>query len=255
MTNNPLFLLGMQRSGTNFALDVLSTIAGMKIFNEDNDAAFSQFLLRSEPVISELVTSNEGAVCLFKAISDSLRFYGLKAAFPNAGFIYIFRRPKEVIDSFAQEFSGQMHTLNHILSNDFYNNHLFDITGIYYDLPRINKFLGEYLGRLSATRDHADKIALYWVVFHLFLIDTGTLSDKDCFLVSYDEACADPATFRTNVCARFGLKSDSNVDVPKVRQRQSLFSESVAVELMERCEETYVELEQIRLLQSVGAQQ
>jgi hypothetical protein len=119
VTKSPLFLLGMQRSGTNFALDVLSTIAGTKIFNEDNDAAFSRFLLRPSPVILELIGSNEGAVCLFKAISDSLRFYALKAAFPNAGFIYIFRRPKEVIDSFAQEFRGQLHMLNHVLSNDF----------------------------------------------------------------------------------------------------------------------------------------
>jgi hypothetical protein len=112
-------------------------------------------------------------VCLFKAILDSFRFYGLKTAFPNAGFIYIFRRPKEVIDSFAQEFSGQLHTVNHLLNNDFLNNHLFDITGVNYDLPRINQLLGEYQGRLSASGDHADKIALYWVVFHLFLIDDG----------------------------------------------------------------------------------
>jgi hypothetical protein len=250
VTKSPLFLLGMQRSGTNFALDVVSTIAGTKIFNEDNEAAFSRFLLRPDPVISEIVTSNEGAVCLFKAISDSLRFRGLKAAFPNAGFIYIFRRPKEVIDSFAQEFGGQLHTLNHILSNDFYNNHLFDITGINYDLPRINKLLGEYQGRLSASGDHSDKIALYWIVFHLFLIDAGVLSDKDCFLVSYDEARTDPATFRKNVCTRFGLKPDANLDAAKVRKRQSLFTERVAVELMKRCEETYIELERIRLSQS-----
>jgi hypothetical protein len=240
----------MQRSGTNFAFDVISTIAGTKIFNEDNDAAFSRFLLRPDPVISELVTSNEGAVCLFKAILDSFRFYGLKTAFPNAGFIYIFRRPKEVIDSFAQEFSGQLHTINHVLNNDFLNNHLFDITGVNYDLPRINQLLGEYQGRLSASGDYSDKIALYWVVFHLFLIDAGVLSDKDCFLVSYDEACADPAAFRKNVCTRFGFKSNANVDPPRVRQRQSLFTERVSVELMKRCEETYVELERIRLSQS-----
>jgi hypothetical protein len=250
VTKNPLFLLGMQRSGTNFALDVVSTIAGTKIFNEDSDAAFSGFKLRPEPVISELLTSNDGSVCLFKAISDSLRFYGLKTAFPNAGFIYIFRRPKEVIDSFAQEFSGQLSTLNHILSNDFFNNHLFDITGINYDLPRINQLLREYQGRLSASGDYSDKIALYWVVFHLFLLDAGVISDKDCFLVSYDEVQAAPARFRNNVCTRFGLKSDANLDLPKVRQRQSLFTERVAVELMKKCEETYVEVERIRLSQS-----
>jgi hypothetical protein len=250
VTKNPLFLLGMQRSGTNFALDVVSTIAGTKIFNEDNDAAFSRFFLRPDPVINKLVTSNDGSVCLFKAVSDSLRFYALKTAFPNAGFIYIFRRPQEVIDSFAQEFSGHLNTLNHILSNDFFNNHLLDITGISYDLPRINQLLSEYQGRFSASGDHSDKIGLYWIVFHLFLIDAGVLSDKDCFLVSYDEACANPAAFRKNVCTRFGLKSDASVDPPKVRERRSLFTERVAVEIMKKCEETYVEVERIRLSQS-----
>jgi Sulfotransferase family len=250
VTKNPLFLLGMQRSGTNFALHVVSTIAGVKIFNEDNDAAFAQFFLRADPVISALVTSNDGSVCLFKAISDSLRFRALKTAFPNAGFIYIFRRPKEVIDSYAQEFSGHLHTLNHILSNDFFNNHLLDITGISHDLPRINQLLSEYRGRFSASGDYSDKIALYWIVFHLFLIDAEVLSDEDCFLVSYDEVCADPTAFRKHVCTRFGLRSDANIHPPKVRERQSLFTERVAVELMEKCEETYIEVERIRLSQS-----
>src|SRR5262249_1433884 len=157
---NPIFLFGHQRSGTNYAFSILQTIPGTISYNENNPEAFEDYVLRQPSVINSLIDSNNGKTILLKPISDTIRLLNVRESFPNCGIVFLYRRPQEVIDSSAYEFSGNMQSINHVINYDFFADRLAETTKQVWNLPKLEFILEIFSRRFSSVGDYADKIAL-----------------------------------------------------------------------------------------------
>jgi hypothetical protein len=69
----PVFVVGVQRSGTNMLTRGLAASPSFEVFNEANRAAFHRFVLRPDPVIHDLVENSHHRFVLFKPLCDSHR--------------------------------------------------------------------------------------------------------------------------------------------------------------------------------------
>jgi hypothetical protein len=225
--NNPIFLFGHQRSGTNYAFSILQTISGTISFNEDNIEAFKNYHLREISVINSLIDKNKGKVVLLKPISDTMRLLDMRESFPNCGIIFLYRRPQEVIDSAAYEFSGDIQIVNHVINYDFFSNRLKETTKRVWDLPKLDIILDKFSKRFSSIGDYADKIALLWLVIHQFLLESGSLQGDNLMLISYEELTRFPLTFRNSVEKEYFCDQRTTKRAPPKVTTRRLFLPSV----------------------------
>src|SRR5215211_3632558 len=69
----PVFLVGLQRSGTNMVVRGLERAPEFEVFNENHQRAFDRFRLRPDPVIRRLVDQSYHPYVLLKPLCDSHR--------------------------------------------------------------------------------------------------------------------------------------------------------------------------------------
>ena len=83
----PIFLVGLQRSGTNMLARALETSPEFEVHNENDSRAFDRFRLKPDLVIRNLVASSAHRYILFKPLIDSHRINGLldQLATPTPG--------------------------------------------------------------------------------------------------------------------------------------------------------------------------
>lgn len=243
---NPVFLLGMQRSGTNFTLSIIKTLDRIVTFNEDYRPAFENFVLKDKAAIEAVMAENAGHICCFKAISNTVGFRQLRADYPNAAMIFTYRRPSSTIDSFAFEFSWSQSVVNQVLDSNFFRGDLIRLAG-WRPILRVMSAINRYKGRFSAATDYGNKIALFWLLQHLFLIESQALTSNGSLLVSYEEITSDPQAFRTLIADRFLASQSSGSTLPFLNKTGRYFHEQVAPDLMAECDALYEELEELRL--------
>lgn len=102
----PVFVLGLQRSGTNMIMDVLHLRDDTEVFSESREnAAFDGYLLRDLQLIEGLIARSWAPFMCFKPISDSHRAEELIERFPYGRFIWIYRQYQDVANSRLRLFS------------------------------------------------------------------------------------------------------------------------------------------------------
>jgi hypothetical protein len=242
MIKNPIFVLGMQRSGTSYVFDILKQFTDTVPYDDDNPQAFNNFLLADVSVIQNLVSLHPAKVSLFKAISDTIKLITLPDMFPNAGFILIYRSPKLVVNSYAYEFSNGMDIINHIINFDFFYDRMKTITGKELELPRIRQVLERFAGRFSSMADGADKIGLYWSLFHLILLESDMLDTEPLILTSYEEATTSPSKLRDLIQGKLLSGRKFIGELPPVTSRRLFFAERISDDVLQLCNSIYEEL-------------
>jgi len=191
MESAPIFILGLQRSGTNLTLGLLGGAEGVAAFNEDDPRAFSDFRLRDTETIEAVIRSQLPATCLFKAITDTLQWWRLSEAFDGARFVFMFRNPFDVVLSWLVEFPSGMPVVNHVLDYDFFrrNGEFFAHAP---NTPTVDAHVRKYYGRFHGDGDYADKVALFWLLFHSVLVDSMFFERRDVLVIDYDSLISSP---------------------------------------------------------------
>jgi hypothetical protein len=69
----PVYLVGVQRSGTNMLVRGLERSPEFEVRNENDGEAFERFQLRPDPVVRDLVMRSGHRYVLFKPLCDSHR--------------------------------------------------------------------------------------------------------------------------------------------------------------------------------------
>src|SRR5436309_12404449 len=72
-TAMPVWLVGVQRSGTNMVVRGLEESPEVEVHNENDGAASDRFRLRPDPVVREIVLASRHRYVLFKPLCDSHR--------------------------------------------------------------------------------------------------------------------------------------------------------------------------------------
>jgi hypothetical protein len=193
---SPVFLVGLQRSGTNMVLRGLERAPEFEVYNENHRAAFSRFRLRPDPVIRRLVDGSRHPYVLFKPLCDAHRttelLEGLGTRRPGRA-LWAYRsvdgRTRSAVAKFGD---ANLRALRGIAAG---RRDAWEAQRLSPDsLDLIASF---DWARMSAT----SAAALFWYVRNRLYFELGLDRRPDVLLVSYDAMLADPVAEAQRICA------------------------------------------------------
>ena len=196
-TAMPVWLVGVQRSGTNMVVRGLEESPEVEVHNENDGAAFERFRLRPDPVVRQLILASRHRRVLFKPLCDSHRVGDLLALeTPTAGrAIWAYRGVDGRVRSALAKFGDtNLRVLTEIAA------------GRGADLWQAQRLSFESLELIGsfdwASTSPASAAALFWYVRNMLYFDLGLDRRDDVLLSSYDALVAAPE-LATRVLATF----------------------------------------------------
>ena len=195
-TATAVFLVGVQRSGTNMIVRGLEAAPEFEVHNENDGRVFERFLLRPLPVVREVIDRSRHRYVLFKPLCDSHRtgdlLDGLGTVVP-ARAIWAYRSMDGRVASALAKFGDvNLRVLRGIAAGD--GDHWWQAQAL----------SGETLDLLRSfdyeTMSPATAAALFWCIRNRLFFDLGLHRRDDVALVSYDALLADPEAQMRRLC-------------------------------------------------------
>lgn len=193
----PVFLVGVQRSGTNMIVRGLEAAPEFQVYNENDRRAFERFRLRPLPTIRALVERSGHRYVLFKPLCDSHRTGELLdelGAHSPGRAVWAYRSFDGRVRSALAKFgSNNLVVLREIAAGR--GDHLWQAQGLSDEsLDLIRSFDYDRMNAESAS-------ALFWYVRNALYFELGLHERDDVMLVSYDAFVADTEATMRAVCA------------------------------------------------------
>ncbi len=185
-TARPVYVVGLQRSGTNMLTRDLDLAPEVEVRNENDRTVFHRYRLRPDDVLVRTVRASRHEVVLLKPLCDSQRVGDLldHPELPGGRAVWVFRDPDDRARSEVSKFGdSNLLALQAIAAGD---------TGWWQAerLPTASVELVRRLDPSTMTRDTA--AVLFWVVRNRLWWDLGLAGRADSLLVGYDDFVADP---------------------------------------------------------------
>jgi hypothetical protein len=197
----PVWLVGVQRSGTNMLVQGLTASPEFEVHNENDRRAFDHFRLRPDPVILDIVRSSRHRFVLFKPLCDSHRvdeLLDLDTPVPGRA-IWAYRSVDDRVRSALAKFGDNNLRILHQIAEGRANGRWQAQRVSQANLELIASF--DYDGMSSASA-----AALFWLVRNSLYFDLGLDQRADVLLSSYDALVADPATAMQQLCRFLGIE-------------------------------------------------
>ena len=197
----PVFLVGVQRSGTNMLVRGLERAPEFEVHNENDRATFDRFRLRPDPVIRSVVMRSPHTYVLFKPLCDSHRTVelveGLGTPTPGRA-IWAYRSVDGRVRSALAKFGdSNLRALWRIASGA--GGRMWQAQGL--SDASMDLIRGFDYSRLAP----ASAAALFWYVRNSLYFELGLSERADVILMSYDEMLAKPAPTMRRLCAFLDL--------------------------------------------------
>ena len=185
----PLFLVGVQRSGTNLLAHGLDELPEFHVYNEGNTKAFDNYRIRALPAIEKLVEQSGAKFVLFKPLCDSHRTPELLAHFgTRARAIWAYRDVDGRVRSAVAKFGdSNLRVLRTFVAGEEQRPwNSWQIEGMSAEnADFIRSFDLDTLTAESAA-------ALFWYLRNALYFELGLHQRADTILVNYDEFLAEP---------------------------------------------------------------
>ena len=196
----PVFVVGVQRSGTNMLVRGLERSPEFEVRNENDRAAFDRFQLRPDEVIRALVERSGHRYVLFKPLIDSHRtpdlLDGIATPSP-ARAIWAYRGVDGRVRSSTTKFGdSNLQALRRIAAGD---TRIWQAGGL--SAERLELIATLDPGAMSAESG----AALFWWLRNQLFFDLGLDTRADVELASYEATVADPEAAIGRVCAFLGF--------------------------------------------------
>jgi hypothetical protein len=193
----PVYLVGVQRSGTNMLVRGLERSPEFELRNENDGEAFQRFQLRPDPVIRELVMRSGHRYVLFKPLCDSHRVGQILDILgtPSPGrAIWAYRSVDGRVRSALAKFgTNNLDVLSEIAAGR--GRDRWQARG----LSAANLALIESFDYAAMTPESA--AALFWYVRNALYFEQGLDSRDDVALACYDRFLTDPDSNMRALCA------------------------------------------------------
>ena len=198
----PVYIVGLQRSGTNMLTRGLDRAPEFEVHSENDRAAFDRFLLRSDQTIARIVARSRQPYVLFKPLCDSHRvdelLDGVHSETPGRA-IWVYRgvdgRTRSALSKFGR---NNLLVLADIAagrgSRMWQAQRLPDAT-----LAVISSFDYRAISPETAA-------ALFWWARNNLFFDLGLDQRGDVILASYDDILAEPRAGISAICEFLGLE-------------------------------------------------
>jgi hypothetical protein len=246
----PVFLVGVQRSGTNMLVRGLERAPEFEVHNENDRATFRRFRLRPDPVIRSTVMRSHHEYVLFKPLCDSHRTAELLDAIgtPSPGrAIWAYRSVDGRVRSALAKFGDfNLRALAKIASGD--GGDLWQAQGL--SEASMELIRGFDYDRL----DPSSAAALFWYVRNALFFELGLSERQDVILMSYDEMLARPEPTMRALCGFLDLPYDP-VFIEHVRPRPRPPAEVDEIDpvIRDRCRDLQERLDAVARDVSVAA--
>jgi hypothetical protein len=243
----PLFLVGVQRSGTNLLAHGLDELPEFQIYNEGNTKAFENYRIRALPTIEALVEKGGAKFVLFKPLCDSHRIADILDALgtPSPGrAIWAYRDVRGRVRSAVQKFGpANLDALRRIASGA--GEGMWQSGGLGPEkLELIRGFDYERMSPESAS-------ALFWYLRNSLFFDLGLDRRDDIILASYHAMVGEPERAMRALCGALGFAYQpaliAHIDARSTRVAPSLDLDSRIATLCDDLEERLDSLYERRL--------
>jgi hypothetical protein len=229
----PVFIVGVQRSGTDMLIQAFRESAEVTVYNESADSpAFRSFTLRGDDVIGELVSRSRHRCVVFKSLLDSHRIVHLMTDLgtPSPGrAIWAYRSMEGRVRSLVARWP------------DSNRRSLRDIAAGEERWERAA--MSEPQLTLVRTFDYErmtpeSGAALHWYLRNCLFFDLGLHERPDVGLVTYERMIHEPARFLEMLCDFPGIAYDPRM-AHGIGRRPDPFGRSLDIDprIRELCDE------------------
>ena len=201
-STTPVFLVGLQRSGTNMVARALEANPEFEVRNENDRTAFDRFRLRPLPVVREIVTRSRQRFLVLKPLIDSHRVDELLGGLgtPSPGrALWTYRGVDGRVRSALSKFGVQNLQVLRAIAQGRAGD-LWQAQGLSPDSRDLIQGLDVDL----ITNETA--AAVIWYVRNSLYFDLGLDARADCLLVSYDRMLDDPEREVRRICEFLGTE-------------------------------------------------
>ena len=183
----PVYVVGVQRSGTNMLVRGLESAPEFEVHNENDRRVFSRYQLRSDEVVARTVRHSRHAYVLFKPLCDSHRVAELLSlpGLPAGRAVWAYRDVDDRARSAVAKFGdANLRALRQISAGEG--------AGLW-QAQRMSAETLEILRGFSydAMTPHT-AAALFWWARNRLFFELGYDQRADVLLSSYDAVIADP---------------------------------------------------------------
>lgn len=196
----PVYVVGLQRSGTNMIMRGVDLAPEVEVRNENDRRLFDRFHLRPDDVLVRLVRASRHQVVLVKPLCESHRVDLLLdlAGVPGGRAVWVYRdceaRARSEVSKFATSNLDALRVVAAGAGESIWQGQR---------LPRESVELVRSFDLKNMSAETA--AVLFWLVRNRLYFDLGLAERPDVALVSYDAFIADPASEMRFLCDFAGL--------------------------------------------------
>jgi hypothetical protein len=191
----PVYLVGLQRSGTNMLTRGLDAAPEFEVRNENDRTVFRRFRLRSDEVLIDVVRRSRHAYVLIKPLCETHRvdeLLDLPGLAPGRA-LWVWRDVDDRARSEVAKFGdANLRALRAIAAGTI---------GDGWQGQRLDEATVALIRGMSTERmDPYSAAALFWYVRNRLFFQLGLHRRRDVLLCSYDELVVEPARQLRRVC-------------------------------------------------------
>jgi hypothetical protein len=199
-TARPVYVVGLQRSGTNMLLRGVDQAPEVEVRNENDRKVFFRYRLRSEEALASTVRQSRHAIVLVKPLCEShlvdrlLDLPGL----PNGRAVWVYRdygsRARSEVSKFGDSNLQALRVIAGGGADTIWQGQRLPAESV----ALVRSFDLDSLTPLEAA-------VLFWVVRNRLYFDVGLDRREDVMVLSYNEFVRSPEEQMRRLCAFIGL--------------------------------------------------
>lgn len=234
----PVFLVGLQRSGTNMLTRGLDASRQFQVYNENSRRAFRRFRVCDDATLRRLIGASRSRFVLFKPLCDSHRVAELldQVGDGRGRAIWMFRSVDGRLRSAVSKFGD----VNRRVLDAIAAGH----GAAMWQAQAMSDANVDFLRRFDyQTMTAETAAALFWYVRHSLYFDLGLDQRSDTTIVSWDRLVAAPEPEMQALCRFLDLPFDHRL-VAHISPARSGDRDPVAIDpaVRARCQELHQRL-------------
>ncbi len=200
---SPVFICGMQRSGTNMLIRAFNRHSETECYYENDPEAFDNYVLRDEQTVQRLIRRSRAAVVFFKPIADSQHARRMLQTFDGLRVIWLYRWYEDAVNSALRNWKHHFRELQIMIEEP-------EAAG--WRIEELDDEMWALLRHWYAKRiSDASVRALLWCVRNQHFFRQRLQEEPRVHLVNYERLVQSPAKEMEWLCGLIGLRYEPSL--------------------------------------------